>query len=156
MIRNARPDEFLKIANLWLEASLTAHAFVSDSYWRKMKDSVIRDYLPCSETFVFVDKRQIKGFISLVDKFHIGALFVAPKFQNKRIGRKLLQFVKKRRERLCLNVFVRNEKALRFYQKNDFKIIREQCEPSTAETELVMAWAMGCKSGFSKKYPGAS
>ena len=68
----------------------------------------------------------------------------------------LLQFVKKRRERLCLNVFVRNEKALRFYQKNDFKIIREQCEPSTAETELVMAWAMGCKSGFSRKHPGAS
>ncbi len=152
MIRTAVSSDYPAIVRVWLAASLQAHDFIAAEYWEKMQKSIVRDYLPDSQTFVFVDKRRIKGFISIVDDNHIGALFVTPEYQNRRIGFKLLRHVKRRRGNLSLHVFAKNERALRFYQHCDFKIVREQTEPSTQEKELVMAWAMGCKSGFFKKY----
>lgn len=156
MIRKAKPSDFANISKLWLDASLQAHNFIPVKYWQKMQNSVVRDYLPNSQTFVFVDKHQIKGFISIVDNNYIGALFVAPNYQNQKIGSKLLEYVRRHRGRFCLNVFAQNKRALYFYQKRDFKIIREQLDPSTKEKELTLAWALGCKSGFAKKHPGDS
>ena len=105
---------------------------------------------------MFEDKHKIKGFISIADNNYIGALFVAPKFQNHKIGRKLLKYVQRRYPLLSLSVFVKNQRALQFYQQNDFKIISEQTEPSTQERELRMCWGLGCKSGFRKRYYGDS
>lgn len=156
MIRAFTEKDAPRILDIWLSASLQAHDFVPKEYWQGMLKSVARDYLPDSRTFVFEDKHQIKGFISIVDDNHIGALFVAPEYQNRRIGFKLLRYVKRRCGHLSLNVFAQNEQALRFYQRCDFKIIREQTEPSTQKKELIMAWAMGCKSGFFKRHQGDS
>ena len=89
MIRRATLDDTDKICGLWLEASLRAHNFISEDYWRRMLPGIKRDYLPNSETYVFVDKHQIKGFLSLLDGKHIGALFVAPRYQRAKIGTKL-------------------------------------------------------------------
>lgn len=156
MIRAAVSADYSAIVRLWLAASLQAHDFIAGEYWHKMQKSVARDYLPNSRTFVFVDKRQIKGFISIVDDSHIGALFVAPQHQGCKIGFKLLKYVRRQRGHLSLNVFAQNRRAVRFYQTNGFKIIREQTDPSTKEKELTMAWAMGCKSGHYKRFQGDS
>ncbi len=121
-----------------------------------MRAGVIRDYFPCTETLIFEDKRQYKGFICIADGRHIGALFVAPKFQGKKVGAKLLRCAQRKYSLLTLNVFVKNPRAVKFYQQNGFKIIAEQIEPSTGEKELQMSWALGCKSGFCKKYYGDS
>ena len=110
-------------------------------------------YLPNTESFVFEDKRQIKGFISIIDDKYIGALFVDPLFQKQKIGSKLVNYVKKIYSELSLKVFTKNIKALHFYQKNGFKIIAEQIDESTKEEELLMSWSMECKSGFAKKHP---
>ena len=152
MIRRGRQTDFIKISDLWLEASLQAHGFVSAKYWRDMKESVIQHYLPNTETFVFVDKHQIKGFISIADKKHVGALFVAPKFQNHKIGHKLLKYTQRKYPLLSLNVFAKNRRALSFYMQNGFKIVAEKTEFSTQELELQMCWGLGCRSGFCKKH----
>lgn len=156
MIRCSRPSDAQKIADLWLEASLQAHGFIPADYWRRMQSSVLKHYLPNTETFVFEDRHQIKGFISIADGKHIGALFVAPKYQNRKIGRKLLKYAQRRYPLLSLNVFVKNLRALYFYQQNGFKIVAEDVEPSTKEPELQMCWGLGCKSGFRKRYYGDS
>ncbi|MBS4772781.1 MAG: N-acetyltransferase [Proteobacteria bacterium] len=152
MIRAAVSADYPAVVRLWLAASLQAHSFVPAEYWTKMQKSIARDYLPNSRTFVFIDKRQIKGFISIVDDSHVGALFVDPRFQGRKIGSKLLKYVRRRRSHLSLNVFARNRLAICFYQQNDFKIVREQIDHSTKEKELTMAWAMGCKSGHHKRF----
>lgn len=152
MIRKYGSKDIPKILDIWLRASIQAHDFVPEEYWQRMQPSVARDYLPNSRTFVFEDKHKIKGFISIVDNNHVGALFVAPEYQGKRTGRKLLKYAQRRLGHLNLNVFAQNLRAVRFYQLNDFKIIREQTDPSTGEKELTMAWVLGCKSGFNKKY----
>lgn len=156
MIRAAVPSDYPSLVRLWLAASLEAHDFIAAEYWKKMQNSIARDYLPNSQTFVYVDKHQIKGFVSVVDDSHIGALFVAPKYQGRRIGVKLLKHIRRRRGHLSLNVFAQNRRAVSFYQHNDFKIVLEQIEPSTKEKELIMAWAMGCKSGHCKRFQGDS
>ena len=156
MIRIIKNSDISKVLDLWLNASIQAHSFVSSEYWQQMQSSVKENYLPYAHTFVFEDKHQIKGFISILDDRHIGALFVSPKFQGKKIGQKLLKTAQRRYPLLSLNVFTKNQRALEFYQKNGFKIISEQQEPSTKETELYMCWGMGCKSGFHKKRQGDS
>lgn len=156
MIRQAKVADYPLLAALWLKSSLAAHDFVAAEYWQKMENSVRRDYLPNAETFVFEDKHQIKGFISIMDHNHIGALFVAPVWQKQRIGSKLLNYIRRRRPHLTLKVFVKNQTALQFYRKHGFKLIAEQVDVSTQEAELLMSWAVGCISGFQKRYRGDS
>ena len=152
MIRSFTKKDYSGILDIWLKASLQVHDFVPAEYWDKMQKSVARDYLPNSQTFVFEDKRKIKGFISIVDEHHIGALFVAPEYQKCKIGSKLLKYIRRKRGCLSLNVFVKNKRAIQFYQRNNFKIVREQIDPSTKEKELIMAWSMGCKTGHYKRF----
>ncbi len=156
MIRKLLPKDTEKVLNIWLEASLQAHDFVAENYWRQMLPIVRDYYLPCAEIWVLEDRRQIKGFLALLDDRHIGALFVRPEYQKQKNGSKLLEFVKKRHSRLTLHVFTKNERAVRFYQKHDFKIVSEQKNPDVGENELLMGWALGCKSGHYKRFRGDS
>lgn len=156
MIRYATEKDYPTLTKLWLASSFSAHDFISENYWQQMAKSVENYYLPNSETYVFEDRRQLKGFISLTENNHIGALFVAPPFQKQRIGTKLLRYIRRRRPHLSLKVYIKNEAALRFYQSAGFKILGEQTDPTTGETELMMSWAVGCISGFQKRCQGDS
>ncbi len=156
MIRAARPSDKKKIMDLWLQGNLVAHSFIAADFWYESYDLVAETYLPAAETFVFEDKHRLKGFISLVDKNYIGALFVAPSFQGQKVGSKLLRYVQRHLPHLCLNVYAANRRALRFYQKSGFKIVNEQVDPQTQEKELLMAWGMACLSGFKKRCSGDS
>lgn len=156
MIRCAVKKDYATLSQLWLKASLKAHSFIADDYWIKMTPEVAKYYLPNSQTYVFEDRHQLKGFISLTENNFIGALFVANDFQNQHIGSKLLKYVRRKRPHLCLKVFARNENALLFYQRAGFKIVDESFEVSTGQKELLMSWAIGCISGFQKKRQGDS
>jgi len=156
MIRKSNNRDIEKILSIWLDTSKQAHGFIKEEYWQKMLPSVRKYYLPNTETFVFEDKHQIKGFISTIDDKYIGALFVAQPYQNQKIGSKLLGYVKKIYPELTLKVFCKNIPALRFYQKHGFKIMAEQTDESTHEQELLMSWALACKTGHSKRYPSDS
>lgn len=156
MIRRFNPKDTDKLISLWLETCVSAHPFVPEEYWQRNVGFVRETCLPQAQTYVFEDKRQLKGFVSILDKGHIGALFVGKKHQGKKIGKKLLEFVKKRFSHLTLNVYVKNIRAVSFYQKSGFKIISEQSNEQSGEKELVMSWALGCKSGFQKRFQGDS
>lgn len=153
MIRKSQSADIEKLLNIWLKGSMQSHNFVEDNYWHKMMPGVKKYYLPNTDTFVFEDKHQIKGFISIIDDKYIGALFVDPVYQNQRIGLKLINYVKKIYPELSLKVYIKNENALRFYKKNGFKIIAEQTDEGTKEKELLMSWSLECKSGH-QKYAG--
>lgn len=153
MIRKASPQDIEKIMQIWLTASIKAHHFISEDFWEKRFSEVRDVYLPQAETYVFEDKHQIKGFISILLDNFIGALFVENRCQRRNIGSKLLEYVRQNRANLTLKVYAQNQSALRFYQKNDFKIITEKKDEQTGENELIMSWAKGCKNGYAKKFP---
>ena len=151
MIRSLQNADVARVLDIWLQASLQAHDFVARDYWLKMQETVRRDYLPLAQTFVFVDKRQIKGFISVVGENHVGALFVAPQFQNQKIGSKLLEYVKRNRPFLTLKVFAQNTKALSFYRQKGFLLLKQSVEPSTKADEMLLSWAKGSKNKIKRQ-----
>ena len=96
MIRKAEIKDYDKIMHLWYKTNCIAHNFINSEYWERNYQIVRNQMLPQAQTFVFVDKHQIKGFISVCDCNYVGACFVDGKFQNKRIGQKLVRYVQRR------------------------------------------------------------
>ena len=89
--------------------------FIDKDYWLLNFNKVKDEYLKKAETYVYVDNDEIKGFISLLDKNYIGALFVRKEYRRQGIGRKLINFVKDKYDRLELNVYEKNVNATLFY-----------------------------------------
>lgn len=77
------------------KSTIKAHDFISKEYWQNNYNTVKNEYIPISDTFVYDDGDEIKGFISIIDKNFIGALFIKPKYQNLGIGGKLLDYATK-------------------------------------------------------------
>ncbi len=156
MIRKATSADAEKILQIWLNASIAAHSFIKADYWHSLLPEILNRYLASANTYVFEDKRQIKGFIALMDDNFIGALFVHPSWQRSRIGTKLLRYVRRRRPNMSLRVFAQNKNALHFYQSQGFQAVSENLETVTHAPELLMAWAQGCFSGYTKVFAGDS
>lgn len=74
MIRRAVPADTDKIMSLWFRENAAAHSFIPRRFWENCAEMVRTELLPAAETFVFCDKRQIKGFISLLNGDYVGAL----------------------------------------------------------------------------------
>lgn len=151
MIRKATAKDIDKIMQIWLEANTKAHAFIDSAYWQKHYDEVKNNYLPQAETFVYEDKHQLKGFISILLDNFVGALFVDTRYQRQNIGTKLLDYARKQKSSLNLKVYALNQPAIRFYQKNDFKILAEKYDEAAQSKELIMGWMKGCKTPFLNK-----
>lgn len=72
----------------------------------------------------------------------VAGLFVKDGMQSKGIGKQLLDYAKSKKERLSLTVYQKNERAVRFYQREQFVIANEQVNENTGESEYVVAWEL--------------
>ena len=104
--------------------------------FNKVKD----EYLKKAETYVYVDNDEIKGFISLLNNYFIGALFVRKEYRRQGIGRKLVNFVKDKYDKLELQVYEKNVSAMLFYSSLGFVNKKIQIDEETNEKEYVMEW----------------
>ena len=128
-----------EIVDLWYEVSIQAHSFISQEYWKANIQLMKKKYVPMSETYLFVDKGIILGFISLVDDY-LAAIFVKSKNQGNGIGSSLIKYAKDHRTKLQLKVFCKNKKSIEFYQSKVFSIISQSKDEETGENEFVMQW----------------
>ena len=126
---------------IWLQANLDAHAFIPASFWEAHFE-MVRDLLPQAELYVHEDAgtRQIDGFIGLTEN-HIEGIFVVKSARSKGIGKALLDYAKSRKPRLDLSVYQKNERALAFYQREQFTVQSEGIDEHTNEAELQMLWS---------------
>ncbi len=140
MIREMTKDgsDIDEIMALWLESTITAHPFLSEAYWKENYDIVKNAYLPQSETYVYAEGPEIAGFISIVDKEFIGALFVSAKRQGCGIGAKLTAYAIEKYDQLSLAVYVENHNAVTFYRKMGFSVIAEQENADSHVMEYIM------------------
>lgn len=139
MIRKYRDADMDQILDIWLSASIKAHAFIESAFWTSKVSEMREVYLPASETFVFESGAQIAGFYSLYENT-LAAVFVAPSLQGKGVGTALIEDAKSRRERLQLTVYSENEPSIHFYKKHGFSSIGQQIDERTGHSELVMAY----------------
>lgn len=139
MIRASDINDLDALMAIWLSANISAHSFIAPSYWR---DSLVkvRGLLPKADLFVFHDKKTIQGFIGIYENHYIAGLFVAPQWQSSGIGRQLLEYAQLHYQRLTLDCYVKNHRAVSFYQRNDFVTKAEKINQPTGEREYSMEW----------------
>lgn len=133
IIRAYRPETDMKIlSDIWLQASLRAHAFIGEQRLREQQILIETRYLPDAETWVACRDGRAVGFISLIDSF-IGALFIAPDQQGHGIGRALTTHTLALKGQLTLEVYTANTQAMHFYEALGF---REQSRRPTDDEGL--------------------
>ena len=138
MIRKLQDADIDRVADIWLDANLKAHSFISPQYWKGNFETV-KKMLPKAEVYVYENDREIWGFIGLNGEY-IEGIFVSGEMQSRGIGKRLLDFVKTKKTELRLNVYQKNMRAIRFYQREGFKILREGMDEATGEKDYEMTW----------------
>lgn len=138
MIRKLRKIDLDEVAYIWLHTNKKAHDFIAETYWDEHFE-MVEGMLGDAEIYVFEEQGQIKGFVGL-DGEYIAGIFVREKEQSLGIGKQLLDFVKSLKGQLKLNVYQKNERAIKFYTREQFEIQDEQTDEATGEAEYLMLW----------------
>ncbi|WP_027127790.1 GNAT family N-acetyltransferase [Fusobacterium perfoetens] len=139
MIREFRKIDLDEIMQIWLETNIKTHNFISKKYWEN-NYSLVKEIIPKSKVYVFEENNKIKGFLGIVEENYIAGIFVKEEFQNQGIEKKLIDFIKSKKENLFLNVYDKNIRAKKFYFSNDFKILKEIKDNEFKEKEFLLEW----------------
>ena len=138
MIRELRKVDINKVAEIWLDTNIKTHYFISAQYW-KSNFELVKQLLLQATVYVYEDKQEIQGFIGLSNEY-IEGIFVSAEMQSQGIGKILLNYVKGKRNKLILNVYQKNTRAISFYQREGFEIQYSGLDEATGEKDYVMAW----------------
>lgn len=138
MIRKMEKTERDRVAEIWLEGNVAAHDFIPAHYWERNFEFV-KKALAQAEVYVYEENAAIQGFIGLSGA-HIEGIFVCTEKQSQGVGKRLLDFVKDRKDELRLNVYRKNGRAFRFYQREGFAVLSEGVDNDTGETDDTMGW----------------
>ena len=137
MIREYRKSDIDQILDIWLSASIKAHAFVGSEYWKSKVSEMRNVYIPASETFVYEADEQVAGFYCLYGST-LAAIFVSPSLQGQGIGSALMDDAKSRRSCLQLSVYSENTPSINFYKQHGFISLGEQVDELTGHPEFIM------------------
>lgn len=138
MIRSFQAEDIDSVIGIWFDENRKTHSFIPESYWKNHFEAV-REMLPQAELYVWEENGVIEGFVGLSDGY-IEGIFVRSESQSKGIGKRLLNHSKALKESLLLSVYQKNERAIRFYQREGFEIQSEGCDETTGEREFTMFW----------------
>ena len=103
---------------------------------------MVKSLIPQAEVYVYEDEttKQINGFIGLFDDY-IEGLFIRTDAQGYGYGKQLLEYVKSIKSNMKLSVYQKNERAIRFYNREGFVIESEKIDDNTNEKEFLMVWS---------------
>lgn len=138
MIEELNKKDINQIMDIWLKENKRTHNYIPEEYWDNHFEDVKKGILK-AKIYVYKEKEEICGFIGLSDTY-IAGIFVKAKKQSMGIGRNLIQYCKSKYPELMLSVYVKNERAIAFYEKEEFKIVKEETDKTTNEKEYVMVW----------------
>jgi ribosomal protein S18 acetylase RimI-like enzyme len=97
--------------------------------------------LPTNRVWVAEIDGRPAGFIAFVDGW-VNHLYIAPKFQRRGLGNRLLNIAKESSSSLQLWVFAVNGPAIQFYENEGFRIV-ERTDGTANEAKMpdvLMAW----------------
>ena len=140
MIRKLQDTDINGVADIWLDTNIKTHHFIPAQYWQDHFELVKGMFLQ-AEIYVYEDEKtnKIQGFIGLNDNY-IAGIFICSEAQSNGIGKQLLDFVKRSKTELNLSVYQKNVRAVKFYQREKFRIHREDIDKNTKEKEYLMIW----------------
>ena len=121
-----------------MDTNIKAHNFIPAEYWKSNFRSV-KEALLLAEVYVYEYDTEIQGFIGLNDEY-VEGIFVSGEMQSQGIGKILLNYAKDKRNKLHLNVYQKNARAISFYKREGFEIQHSGLDKATGEKEYVMTW----------------
>jgi putative acetyltransferase len=122
-IRRAIPTDREVLLDVWLRSVRTTHTFVSEEDIQSMIPQV-RDYLASSEPAFWVlrdDSGAIMGFMGMSGS-KMESLFLAPEFQRRGAGRRLVRHAQALHGELTVDVNEQNAAARGFYEACGFVV----------------------------------
>jgi ribosomal protein S18 acetylase RimI-like enzyme len=132
VIRPARAEEYDEIARVWMESWVsTGLAEPSEFLLANLRARVRREIDDGWSLFVADDGGKLAAMLALhLPKLYLDQLFVAPDYQGRALGRRLLAFTRAQLpDEIHLRCVRENEKAWRWYEREGFVFEKEQIEP---------------------------
>lgn len=139
MIKELNLNKLEEVMKIWLETNIDAHNFIDKEYWIKNYD-LVKELLKDADVYVFEEDSIVKGFVGVVGNNYIGGIFVKKEYQREGIGQRLMDFCKSKYTHLTLHAFTKNKKAINFYNKNAFVVLKELINEDTREKEYLMSF----------------
>lgn len=122
-----------RVMDIWLTTNLEAHPFINLNYWYQ-NSSNVQNAIQQADVYCSVSANEyIQGFIGLQDNY-IAGLFIAKEYQSQHLGTNLLNVAKEEHQQLVLDVYLENQRAIKFYQQNGFQITKHN------SLEAEMTW----------------
>lgn len=138
MIERLNIKDINQIMDIWLKENKRTHNYIPETYWDNHFEDVRKEILK-AEIYVYKEKEDICGFIGLSNTY-IAGIFVKKEKQSMGIGGELIQYCKSKYPELMLSVYMKNERAIAFYKREGFKIVKEKVDKMTNEKEYEMIW----------------
>ena len=132
VIRPACADEYDEIARVWMESWVsTGLEEASNFLLASLRARVRREIEHGWSLFVADDYGRIAAMLALhLPEGYLDHLFVAPGYQGRSLGRKLLAFTRTQLpDQIHLRCARGNEKAWRWYEREGFVLEKEQIDP---------------------------
>ena len=143
MIRPARAEEHGEIARVWMESWVsTGLAEASNFLLANLRARVRHEIERGWSLFVADDQGRIAAMLALhLPDHYLDQLFVAPQYQGRSLGRKLLAFTRTHLpDEIWLRCVRENERAWRWYEREGFVFEKEQIEPMTGFMMKYYRW----------------
>jgi ribosomal protein S18 acetylase RimI-like enzyme len=148
-IRPAHAEEYDQIARVWMESWVsTGLGEASNFLLANLRARIRREIEDGWSLFVADDRGVIAAMLALhLPKLYLDQLFVAPDYQGRSLGRKLLAFTRTQLpDEIFLRCAVGNERAWRWYEREGFVFENEQLEPTTGLMMKHYRWSRGSSS----------
>lgn len=139
MIRKFEKNDINAVMEIWVNENIRTHNFIAKEYWKDNYEYV-KDILPKADIYVYILDEQVVGFVGANNNY-VEGIFVDINNQHSGIGTSLLDRIKENKDNLTLNVYKKNANAIKFYEKNNFIITRENIDKDTNEIEYTMTWS---------------
>ena len=143
MIRPARAEEHDEIARVWMESWVsTGLAEASNFLLANLRARVRYEIERGWSLFVADDQGRIAAMLALhLPDHYLDQLFVAPQYQGRSLGRRLLAFTRTNLpDEIRLRCVRENEKAWRWYEREGFVFEKEQIEPTNGFMMKYYRW----------------
>ena len=143
IIRPARADEYDEIGRVWMESWVsTGLGEASEFLLANLRARIRREMEHGWSLFVADDNGTIAAMLALhLPKLYLDQLFVAPEYQGRSLGRRLLAFTRTQLpDEIHLRCVRENGKAWRWYEREGFVFEKEQVEPLTGLVMKYYRW----------------